>query len=30
LLLEASWTNSLALYDLVPGPVHEAILTARG
>jgi len=30
LLLEASWTNSLALYDLVPGPVHEAVLTARG
>ena len=30
LLLEATWTNSLALYDLVPGPVHEAILTARG
>jgi CubicO group peptidase (beta-lactamase class C family) len=30
LLLEASWTDSIALYDLVPEAVHEAILTARG
>jgi CubicO group peptidase (beta-lactamase class C family) len=30
LLLEAGWNNSLELYDLVPGPLHEAVLTARG
>ena len=30
LFLEASWANSLELYDLVPGPLHEAVLTARG
>ena len=30
LFLEATWQNSLALYDLVPEPVHEAVLTARG
>jgi len=30
LLLEATWNDSLALYDLVPGPLHEAVLTARG
>jgi len=30
LLLEATWQNSLDLYDLVPGPLHEAVLTARG
>ena len=30
LFLEATWQNSLDLYDLVPGPVHEAVLTARG
>ena len=30
LFLEAAWTNGLDLYDLVPGPVHEAVLTARG
>jgi branched-chain amino acid transport system substrate-binding protein len=30
LLLEASWTDSLAIYDLATEPVHEAVLTARG
>jgi CubicO group peptidase (beta-lactamase class C family) len=30
LLLESSWTDSLALYDLATEPVHEAVLTARG
>ena len=30
LLLEASWANSLEIQDLLPGPLHEAVLAARG
>jgi len=30
LLLESSFPDALALYDLVPDALHEAILTARG
>jgi CubicO group peptidase (beta-lactamase class C family) len=30
LLLEASFPHSLALYDLVPDALHEAVLTSRG
>ena len=30
LLLEASFVDGFALYDLVPDALHEAILTARG
>ena len=30
LLLESSFPHALALYDLVPDALHEAILTARG
>ena len=30
LFLEASWSNGLDLYDLVPEPLHEAVLTAHG
>jgi len=30
LLLEASWANGQEIQDLLPGPLHEAVLAARG